>query len=191
MDECGRMKSPAKNLINMSGLRFGRLAVVEYEGKEKWKCVCDCGSERVVHGGNLRRGITKSCGCLVVERSREMMRVIGSKIGADRSGWKGGRRIDKNGYVNVIHRESPESAGGRYNLEHRVVMSGHLGRPLLNSEHVHHKNGVRDDNRIENLELKVAPHGPKISVDDAIAWAKDILVRYDATDYYAEEELCL
>lgn len=59
-----------KNLI---GQKFHRLAVIEYNGKNKqgnslWKCICDCGKETIVIGSNLKRGNTKSCGCLKIEK---------------------------------------------------------------------------------------------------------------------------
>lgn len=65
---------------------------------------------------------------------------------------QGGRIID-NGYVNIWKPEHPNAQRGGYVREHRLVMSNHLGRPLKEYEDVHHINGVKDDNRIENLEL--------------------------------------
>ena len=67
--------------------------------------------------------------------------------------WKGGIIKDRFGYVLVWKPEHPNAKIGGYIHEHRLVMSGHLGRPLKSYEFVHHKNGIKDDNRIENLEL--------------------------------------
>lgn len=66
---------------------------------------------------------------------------------------KGGRIKDKNGYIQIWMPSHKNARMAGYIHEHRLVMSNHLGRPLEGFESVHHKNGIKDDNRIENLEL--------------------------------------
>lgn len=65
--------------LNLAGKKFGRLLVLNEEGKTprgqiKWKCLCDCGNQVVVVGGNLKNGTTKSCGCLRNEKLSKMAR---------------------------------------------------------------------------------------------------------------------
>lgn len=61
--------------------------------------------------------------------------------------WKGGKSHDAAGYVKI------NVTNGKQRREHRIVAEQMLGRPLLPGEVVHHKNGVRSDNRPENLEI--------------------------------------
>ncbi|HEY3942073.1 MAG TPA: HNH endonuclease signature motif containing protein [Acidimicrobiales bacterium] len=65
-----------------------------------------------------------------------------------------------------------------YVFEHIIVAERALGRYLVEGESVHHRNGVRDDNRLENLELWTRPQPSGIRVSDAVEWAREIYDRY-------------
>jgi hypothetical protein len=72
--------------------------------------------------------------------------------------WRGGRFKEKQGYVLVKNRKHPCCNSSGYVREHRLVMEKHIGRFLKRDEIVHHLNGIKDDNRIENLQL-LKSHG--------------------------------
>jgi len=57
------------DFIDLTGQKFNKLTVIEYAGKNRfnkilWRCLCECGNYTVVVGSVIKRGVTKSCGCL-------------------------------------------------------------------------------------------------------------------------------
>lgn len=82
-------------------------------------------------------------------------------------------RMDSQGYMTVWQPEEK-----RYAHQHRLVMEALLGRPILPEENVHHKNGVRHDNRPENLELWVTSQPSGQRVQDKVDFAVEVLQRY-------------
>jgi len=79
-----------------------------------------------------------------------------SRRGQKAGYWKGGRYKDNtSGYVWVFNLEHSSCTKKGYVLEHRLVMEKFIGRYLKGNEIVHHKNKIKDDNRVENLEIVV------------------------------------
>lgn len=77
---------------------------------------------------------------------------IANQTGETNSNWKGGRKINHHGYVEILKHEHPKCDHKGYVLEHRVVWEEYHKACLLPWAHVHHKNNIRTDNQIENLE---------------------------------------
>ena len=98
-----------------------------------------------------RKGVLSPIyGKKMTEEHRKKMLPIWERIGNER---RIGRRKHCGGYILVYSPDNPSADRGGYVLEHRIVMEEHLGRYLSSDEIVHHINGDKTDNRIENLEL--------------------------------------
>ena len=73
--------------------------------------------------------------------------------GKNSPSWKGGKTIDKDGYILISITEHPNANGTGYVREHRLIVEKKIGRYLTRDEQVHHINGIKNDNRLKNLYL--------------------------------------
>jgi hypothetical protein len=99
---------------------------------------------------------------------------VQAHIPLKKMGKRGAGTVNEEGYRKV-------SVNGKKRGEHRVVMERILGRSLLPTETVHHKNGHRSDNRPSNLELWSTSQPPGQRVEDKVEWAREILDLYGDT----------
>ena len=144
---CGKVLYIPKWQFNRAENSFCSVAChVKWQQKDVCKVSCDYCKEIIVRNANelIRRKLhfcNQDCFNKYFSERRK---------GHNSTSWKNGRHIAKDGYVFIYKPEYSKSKSD-YVLEHRYIMSEHLGRKLEADEIVHHLNGVRHDNRIENL----------------------------------------
>lgn len=177
-----------RNFDGLAGRRFGKWTVIREAGKLRkytaYLCHCDCGTERRVEAYRLVDGKSKSCGC---SRKGPQQKLRGPRPrfrGKNHHSWKGGRH-QYNGYV-YVNTQMPWDDKPRNYGEHQLVMMKQLGRPLQPGEQIHHKNGIRNDNRLENLELWTTNQPTGSRVSDLIEHAVEVLKQY-APERLAQE----
>jgi hypothetical protein len=159
----------------LAGQRFNRLLVIERHQLDRksidgwyWLCKCDCGNEKIIRASSLVQKLVQSCGCLQRE-SRSLRRgpkhPMYGRTKEQNPNWKGGKYKDQDGYIYVRCTDHPHASNRGYVFEHRLVMEKHLGRYLEPEEVVHHIDGNKENNKIENLSL-FANNGNHIGYHD-------------------------
>lgn len=158
--------------LDLTGERFGRITVIESVGNigryPAWKCRCECGAEFISTTQKLRSGNVRSCGCLKKEICGKRFHEYNISKGHKTA------RITNYGYRVLYKPEHPKANVKGEVFEHRIVMEEKLGRPLNDSEVVHHKNGIKTDNRIENLQLLTRNEHQRIHITEF--WNKKEIV---------------
>ncbi|MEI7494509.1 MAG: HNH endonuclease signature motif containing protein [Alphaproteobacteria bacterium] len=161
-------------LTNKKINRFTIIESVKIGGQKKWKCICECGNIKYHLTYDLTSNKIKSCGCYNREVSKDRM------SGVNNHNWKGGSTIRKNGYKEIKFGEN------RGKLEHRVIYEQYYGIKLKPHQNIHHINGVKLDNRIENLELwdTSQPSGQRI--EDKIRFYFNLVKVYENHPLYRD-----
>lgn len=155
--ECyGKSDIPAGNAVKANRSRYPNGAPIQVQ------CL-RCGTKFLRHPSQVQGKVFCSQSC---RRQHALVEPV--------------RQVTASGYIKVyVGKEYPGATSSGHIAEHRKVMQEHLGRELLRSENVHHINGVKDDNRLSNLELwsTSQPSGQRVA--EKLAWARAFVAEYE------------
>jgi hypothetical protein len=133
---------------NLLGKKFHSLTPIKIIGEDKkhrkiWECLCDCGKIKSIRARHLVSGQIKTCGCGIgIIRPKPALGLKNEK----HPRWKGGIFQSLDGYIMQY------VGDGNYKLQHKLIFEKKFG--LIPKDCViHHKNEIKSDNRLENLEL--------------------------------------
>lgn len=125
-------------------------------------CKCGCGKTRSKY--NSRKQIAKYIKGHHPHGFEKGHEQDNSYKKGNKFAWKGGKTVTTQGYVQIYSQDHPYRTSAGYVMEHRLIMEKKIGRYLVpNIEDVHHKNGIPDDNRLENLVMISHRHHSKIT----------------------------
>lgn len=150
--------------FQLGEIRTAKELGLNYTNRLVWAACPKCGKERWTKLRPSNDHLTLLCRSCASKRNWQSGSIKRWSVARENNPmWKGGRIKDGGGYIAVrlypedffysMARIKGNIRNGGYVQEHRLVMAKYLGRCLHSWEIVHHKNGIKDDNRQENLEL--------------------------------------